>query len=459
MPPATGPSTPPPPSDPVPGADGPGHPGTPAAGEGAWGQRPGFAPPLPPAPERSGPRDSRLAELVPERTLRRLELSVTRRLDGLLNGEHLGLLPGPGTELAEARLYQPGEDDVRHMDWAVTARTTTPHVRDLIADHELEVWALADLTPSMGFGTARMVKRDLAVAALAAVGFLTVRLGDRVGAYLLDRDRLRRRPARTGKAALYALLQDVLDTDPHRPEAARPGGTIGLAGALREAVPGSAPGTLSGVLPGGVRPDLAAGIAALHRGQTRRGLRVIISDFLPDAAFTGPAAAEAGSGRGRGRGRRGDAAPVPDMAPGELPWERPLRRLAARHQVLAVEIIDPRELDLPDIGPVVMTDPETGATQEIHLSRKVRERYAAAAREQREATRAALRRAGAHHLVLRTDRDWVTDIARFALRRRRSAGRAAGPAGGGSSSAGSSVAGSSFASAPSTGGTSAGDHA
>ncbi|MEV4258346.1 DUF58 domain-containing protein, partial [Spirillospora sp. NPDC049652] len=312
---------------------------------------------------------------MPERTLRRLELSVTRRLDGLLNGEHLGLLPGPGTEVAEARLYQPGEDDVRHMDWAVTARTTIPHVRDLIADHELEVWALADLTPSMGFGTGRMVKRDLAVAALAAVGFLTVRLGDRVGAYLLDRDRLRRRPARTGKAALYALLQDVLDTDPHRPEAARPGGTLGVPtpAAMPENLGGSGAG---GVGAGGVRPDLAAGIEALHRGQTRRGLRVVISDFLPDAE------PEPAPARSWWRGARPSVEERPrDGGPGgeELPWERPLRRLAARHQVLAVEIIDPRELDLPDIGPVALTDPETGATHEIHLSRKVRERYAAAA--------------------------------------------------------------------------------
>lgn len=156
-------------------------------------------------------RSGKIAHLAPERTLRRLELQVTRRLDGLLNGEHLGLLPGPGTELAEARLYQPGEDDVRHMDWAVTARTTTPHVRDLIADHELEAWALVDLTPSMDFGTGTMTKRDLAVAALAAVGFLTIRLGDRAGAYLLHTDGMRRWPARTGKAALYALLQAALD--------------------------------------------------------------------------------------------------------------------------------------------------------------------------------------------------------------------------------------------------------
>ncbi|CNF65870.1 Uncharacterized conserved protein (some members contain a von Willebrand factor type A (vWA) domain) [Mycobacterium tuberculosis] len=322
----------------------------------------------------------KLRHLAPERTLRRLELQVTRRLDGLLNGEHLGLIPGPGTELAEARLYQPGEDDVRHMDWAVTARTTTPHVRDLIADHELEAWALVDLTPSMDFGTETMIKRDLAVAALAAVGFLTVRLGDRAGAYLLHADGMRRWPARTGKAAMYALLQAVLDAQSvhdgaHRADTAR------TAAAPR---------------------DLAAAVTSLDRGQTRRGLRVIISDFLaPDGAD--PAA---------GRGPHGQ----PD-------WERPLRRLAARHQVLAIEIIDPRELDLPDVGLVEMADPETGTVHEIVLSRRVRERYAAAAAAQRERTRAALRRCGAHHLVLRTDRDWIADVARFALRQRRAAGR------------------------------------
>ncbi|GAA2592596.1 DUF58 domain-containing protein [Actinomadura fulvescens] len=344
-----------------------------------------------------GPRRGRkLAALAPERTLRRLELSVTRRLDGLLHGEHMGLIPGPGTELAEARLYQPGEDDIRHMDWAVTARTTTPHVRDLIADHELEAWALVDLTPSMDFGTGTMVKRDLAVAALAAVGFLTVRLGDRVGCYLLQPDGLRRRPARTGKAAMYNMLQAILDTVPQPPPATNQSTSF-----ARRPPPGPRAAEA---------PDLAAGITSLDRGQTRRGLRVIISDFLPPHDTAPAATATPGTGS--------DAAP---------PWERPLRRLAARHQVLAVEIIDPRELDLPDIGLVEMADPETGAVHEVVLSKKVRARYAAAAAAQREHTRAALRRSGAHHLVLRTDRDWIADVARFALRQRRAAGRTVAP--------------------------------
>lgn len=309
-------------------------------------------------------RSDRLGELAPERSLRRLELAVTRRLDGLLHGEHMGMLPGPGSDLAEARLYQPGEDDVRHMDWAVTARTTVPHVRDLIADHELEVWALADLSPSMDFGTAAMEKRDLVVAALAAIGFLTTRLGDRVGAYIAHGGGLRRWPARTGRTAMYALLQALLDA----PRAE----------------------------PGGPGMPLAEALTSLARSQFKRGLRVVISDFLDQE-------------------RTGD---------GDLAWERPMRRLTARHQVIAVEIIDPRELDLPDIGPVMMTDPETGDVREIILSKRVRERYAAAAAAQRARTREAIRGCGAAHLVLRTDRDWISDVARFALQQRRVAGRA-----------------------------------
>jgi uncharacterized protein (DUF58 family) len=316
--------------------------------------------------KRAAKRSDTLTALAPERSLRRLELSVTRRLDGLLHGEHPGMLPGPGSDFAEARLYQPGEDDVRHMDWAVTARTTVPHVRDLIADHELETWALADLSPSMDFGTARMEKRDLVVAALAAIGFLTTRLGDRLGAYIVTTGGLRRWPARTGRGPMYALLQAILDT-PRAPDPAQRTG-----------------------------PSLAEALDNLARGQTKRGLRVVISDFLDQT----------------------------ETRDGDLTWERPMRRLAARNQVIAVEIIDPRELDLPDIGPVTMTDPETGDTHEIILSAKVRAAYADAAARQRARTRAAVRGCGVPHLILRTDRDWITDVARFALQQRRVAGRA-----------------------------------
>ncbi len=149
--------------------------------------QPAFAPP----PEDLGAVASVLAEpktatiplhkLAPEAALRRLELTVVRRLEGFLHGDHQGLLPGPGSEANDARAYVPGQDDVRKIDWAVTARTTVPYVRDTIADRELEIWALLDVTPSMNWGTEGVTKRDLGIAAIATIGFLSQKMGDRFG--------------------------------------------------------------------------------------------------------------------------------------------------------------------------------------------------------------------------------------------------------------------------------------
>jgi uncharacterized protein (DUF58 family) len=301
-----------------------------------------------------------LRDVAPEQVLRRLELVVTRRLDGLLQGDHLGLLPGPGSEFAEAREYRPAEDDVRRMDWNVTARTTVPHVRDLVADHELETWVLIDASASMDFGTARAEKRDLAVATVATVGFLTARAGNRIGALVCGEDGVQPIPARTGRAHLLTVLQTLLT----RPRAASPAsGAVALADAVE----------------------------VMHRTMRRRGLAVVVSDFL--------------DGLEEHR---------------DPHWERPLRRLATRQQVLAVEVLDPRELELPDVGLLTVVDPESGRTREVPTaSRRLRQRYAAAAARQRAAVAATLRRSGAVHLQLRTDRDWVRDVVRHVLVQRR----------------------------------------
>ena len=129
--------------------------------------------------------------------LRHLELTITRRLDGLLQGDHQGLVPGSGSEPGEGRVYQPG-DDVRRMDWNLTARTTVAHVRETIADRELETWVVVDQSASLDFGTAACEKRDLALAATAAVGFLTARAGNRLGALLLRPERPDHRAAALG---------------------------------------------------------------------------------------------------------------------------------------------------------------------------------------------------------------------------------------------------------------------
>ncbi|MCK9900793.1 hypothetical protein CC117_11420 [Parafrankia colletiae] len=301
-----------------------------------------------------------------ERTLRRLEIAVTRRLDGMLLGEHLGLLPGQGTEKAESREYHVG-DDVRRMDWAVTARTTVPHVHDLVADRELETWALVDLTASQEFGTTSLRKRDLAIAATAAVGFLTARTGNRMGAVALTPTGPQLIPARPGRQGLRSLLRTLLSV----PEGAhdRP---------ARQPDAGAA-------------TDLAAAIAELDRPRRRRGLAVVVSDFLST----------------------------------DLSWERPMRVLSARHQLLAVEVLDPAELILPSVGLLPVVDAETGALVEIPTgSRRVRDRYREAAAEHRAQVELALRRVGAAHLVLRTDSDWLVDIVRFVSTSRTTRGAA-----------------------------------
>ena len=337
-----------------------------------------------------------LRDLAPEAALRKLELIITRRLDGLLNGDYLGLVPGPGTELAEARLYEPGTDDVRRMDWNVTARTTVPHVRDVVVDRELETWALVDGTASMDFGTARVEKRDLAVAAVAAVGFLTARTGNRLGALLAREGGLRRFPARTGRGSMLTLLHALL-TAPR--------------------VPPRAPAS------DGAGPSLAGAVEALDRSVRRRGLMVVVSDFLDGLEGVN-------HDTSTDRGWDGDGGVA---APAVPAWERPLRRLALRHQVLAVEVCDPREEELPDVGVLTVVDPETGRRREVATaSRRLRERYAAAAADQRAAIRASLRRCGVARLGLRTDRDWVRDIVEHVEVQRRLFGtataRAAGPA-------------------------------
>lgn len=308
-----------------------------------------------------------LNKLAPEAALRRLELTVVRRLEGFLHGDHMGLLPGPGSDTNDARPYVAGQDDVRKMDWAVTARTSVPHVRDTIADRELEIWAMLDVTPSMNWGTEGITKRDLGIAAIATIGFLSQRMGDRFGGMLMLPDDVKRLPARSGRTALYGLLRKML-TEPIVPD--RASGDI----------------------------DLAQGIEQLSRSQRRRGMRVVVSDFLT----------------------AGDHELNPEVPP---PWERAIRRLSVRNQVLCIEVVDRHEVEFPDVGELLIRDPETSFQRYINTSDvNARKRMDAASRAQRERIQAAIRRAGAGHIQLRTDRDWVSDIARFVLSYRRTAG-------------------------------------
>lgn len=290
-------------------------------------------------------------DLAAQRTremLRRLELDVTRRLDGLLQGDYRGLVPGLGSEAGEAREYSPG-DDVRRMDWNVTARMNDPHVRDAIADRELETTVLVDLSPSLDFGTATRTKAELAIAAVAAVGLLTDRAGNRLGAVVNDGERVRDLRPGSGRRHLMALLHRLATIEPRR-------GDTTLAEALHH----------------------------LARPSRRRGLAVVVTDLLSEG------------------------------------WREPLRAVTLGHETLVIEVVDPRELELPDVGVIELADQRTGRVVEIDTGkRRLRERYAAAGRERLAGYALEVRRARADHLVLRTDRDWVLDLARFVDQRRR----------------------------------------
>ncbi len=282
--------------------------------------------------------------------LRRLELDVTRRLDGLLHGDHRGLVPGHGTELGETRAYEPG-DDVRRIDWNVTARLKQPYIRQTIAERELQTWLVVDQSSRMYFGTASSEKQTVALAAAAAVGFLTSRDGNRLGAGLISGDDLRVVPARGSRRHLLRILHDIADHP--RPDR-------------------SGPCDLT----------LATGrVAMLAR---RRGLMAVISDF--------------------------------QVKPG---WEHELSIASKRHDMLAVQISDPRDFAIPDVGIVALSDPATGQIREINTSRRAtREAFAAAANDRQQRIEDTLRQAGIDHLHLSTDRPWLNDLVSFVVERR-----------------------------------------
>ncbi len=300
----------------------------------------------------SGPPTDAVAEM-----LRTLELTVTRKLDGFLHGQHQGITPGQGSEIGESRMYQVG-DDVRRIDWNVTARTRELFVRDQIADRDLEGWLVVDVSAPMRFSTSGPQKASLALGAAAAVGFLTARNQNRLGAVLVAGPELRTFPPRPGRAQVRAILHAI------------------------SMPPDSA---------GRGRADLGAAVRRVGAVSKRRGFVTVISDFL--SPQTDPANADAG-------------------------WQRPLGTMALRNDALCIEVVDPRELDIPAVGYVALADPATGRVREVQMTAALQHRYREAAAQQRVAIRDAIRRAGSDHLLLSTDQDWIGSLIQHVRRRK-----------------------------------------
>jgi uncharacterized protein (DUF58 family) len=287
---------------------------------------------------------------MPDALLRALDITIGRRMEGLLAGDYRSSLFGDGSELAQVRPYIAG-DDVRRIDWNVTARTGEPHVRVQLAERVLVTWLVLDTSASMEFGTADRRKADVAEGTAVAIGHVATRRGNRLGVVTFGDADPRVLPARQGRMGLVGLLSALRREHGE----ARTGAT-----SLGEAI--SRTGALA----------------------LQRSLVVVVSDF---------------------RGPRD--------------WRRPLLELAGRHDVLALEIRDPREQELSNVGALWLVDPETGRLLRVDTrSRKLRERFAAAAADERADVARGLASLGVRHLVLSTSGDWLRSLAVF-LRRKR----------------------------------------
>ena len=300
----------------------------------------------------AAPTASEAAAHHAEQVLRRLEWKVIRRLDGLLQGDYRTLLRGAGLDLADLREYQV-HDDVRHIDWNVTARMQSPYVRVFTEDREMAAWFLLDLSPSVDFGSGELRKRNVSAEFVAVLARLLTRHGNRVGAMLYGAGVDTVIPPRTGRRHVLHLLHSMLDRVPVE------SGTTRLQDLLI-----SAAGNIQ-----------------------RRSTIFVVSDFISE--------------------------------PG---WEKALAQLAQRHEVVAVRVLDPLELELPDLGLLTLRDAETGEQVVVDThDAGFRKRFARIAAQRESELRQALTSCAVDALELSTDADLVDAIVRFVdMRKRRS---------------------------------------
>jgi len=286
---------------------------------------------------------------TPERILLRLDWEVIRRLDGQLQGDYRSLFWGYGIDFADLREYQP-EDDIRYIDWNVTARMDTPYIRQYVEDREITAWFLLDLSPSMDFGSTTSLKRTVLVDFVTTMARILTRHGNRVGAVFYGRRIERTIPARGGRAQVLRLVNDLLK-QPCLPQA---------------------PFTKLTTL-------VEGGLNAIKR----RSLIFVVSDFISE--------------------------------PG---WERPLKLINQHHDLIAVRIWHPSEFELPDIGPIIMEDSETG--EQLYVDThdpRLRARFRQAAQRRDAALVETFKRAGVDAFMLSTEEDLVRAIVRFARQR------------------------------------------
>jgi uncharacterized protein (DUF58 family) len=287
---------------------------------------------------------------APERILQRLDWQVIRRLDGQLQGDYRSLFYGYGVDFADLREYQP-EDDIRYIDWNVSARMDTLYIRQYIEEREVTAWFLLDLSPSVDFGSAGIQKRAMLIDFVATVARLLTRHGNRVGAMFYSANQVDRiLPARGGRLQVLRLINDLVS----QPQLQK------------------SPFT-------NLSPLLQNGLNFIKR----RSILFVISDFI--------------------------------SAPG---WEKPLTYLSRHHEIIVVRLWDPRERELPDVGPVIMEDSETGEQLYVDThDHAFRQRFQAALMQRETTLEDNFKRAGVDVLSLSTEDDLVRAIVRFAALR------------------------------------------
>ena len=289
------------------------------------------------------------------RRVRRLEIHTRKLVDESLAGSYHSLFRGRGMEFAEVREYEPG-DDVRTIDWNVSARMGHPFVKKFTEERELTVFLAVDASASERFGTATARKLELAAEISALLAFSAIRNNDRVG-LLLFTDRVETFvPPRKGKEHGLRVLRELLAYEP-----------------------------------AGRGTDIAGALEVFRRVVTKRSVVFLVSDFQDDG------------------------------------YERILRVVSRKHDVVAIVVSDPREEALPDVGLIAVEDPETGERSVIDAgSAAVRRRYAAAAAADRGRTRETIRRIGLDALELTTGEPYDLALVRFFRERARRVARAGG---------------------------------
>ncbi len=288
---------------------------------------------------------------TPESVLHRLDWRVIRRLDGLLQGDYRTLFYGTGIDFADLREYQ-AQDDIRHIDWNVTARMNSPYVRQYVEDRDITAWFFLDRSPSMGFGPVERPKKLVLTDFVATLARLLTRGGNRVGAILYNNKIERTIPPRGNRNQVLRLIRE-LQTESDKP--------VGKTTDLNEL--------------------LQAGLHTLKR----RSLVFVVSDFIS-----------------------------------EVGWERPLSLLNRRHELIAVRLWDPREVELPDAGVIVVEDAETGEYLTVDTGNPTfRRRFYEAAQRREAALQANLKRAGVDLFSISTEEDLVSAIVGMAALRKK----------------------------------------